>query len=96
MHRRVANYPTRLNDGWIDGWIEGLIDVEYCFALRCAAMADTHTTPPHTIPYVTADQVRAALPYPALIDALGIAFGEADQVQVPRRHAHALPDDATL
>ena len=48
------------------------------------------------IPFVAADQVRAALPYPALMDALRVAFAEADQVQVPRRHAHPLPDDATL
>jgi len=83
-------------EGWIEGWIDGLIDVECCFALRCAAMAATHIIPSHTIPYVTADQVRAALPYPTLMDALRIAFAEADQVQVPRRHAHTLPDDATL
>ena len=68
-----------------------LIDVWYCFALRCAAMVETHM-----IPFVAADQVRAALPYPALMDALRVAFAEADQVQVPRRHAHLLPDDATL
>ena len=48
------------------------------------------------IPFVAADQVRVALPYPALIDALHVAFAEADQAQVPRRHAHQLPDDATL
>ena len=48
------------------------------------------------IPFVAADQVRAALPYPALMDALCVAFAEADQVQVPRRHAHPLPGDATL
>ena len=48
------------------------------------------------IPFVAADHVRAALPYPALIDALRAAFAEADQAQVPRRHAHQLPDDATL
>lgn len=48
------------------------------------------------IPFVAADPVRAALPYPALMDALRVAFAEADQVQVPRRHAHLLPDDATL
>lgn len=68
-----------------------LIDVWCCFALRCAAMAETHT-----IPFIAADQVRAALPYPALIDALRVAFAESDQVQVPRRHAHLLPGDATL
>ncbi len=60
-----------------------LIDVWCCFALRCAAMAETPM-----IPFVAADQVRAALPYPALMDALRVAFAEADQVQVPRRHAH--------
>ena len=54
-------------------------------------MAETHT-----IPFVAADQVRAALPYPALMDALRVAFAEADQAQVPRRHAHPLPGDATL
>ena len=48
------------------------------------------------IPFVAADQVRAALPYPALMDALRVAFAEADQAQVPRRHAHLLPGDATL
>ena len=48
------------------------------------------------IPFVAADQVRAALPYPALMDALRVAFAEADQAQVPRRHAHPLPGDATL
>ena len=48
------------------------------------------------IPFVAADQVRAALPYPALIDALSAAFAESDQAQVPRRHAHPLPGDATL
>jgi len=54
-------------------------------------MAETQT-----IPFIAAHQVRAALPYPALIDALRLAFAEADQTQAPRRHAHALPDDATL
>jgi alanine dehydrogenase len=54
-------------------------------------MAETHT-----IPFVAADQVRAALPYPALMDALRVAFAKADQAQVPRRHAHPLPGDATL
>jgi ornithine cyclodeaminase len=54
-------------------------------------MAETHM-----IPFVAADQVRAALPYPALMDALRVAFAEADQAQVPRRHAHLLPGDATL
>jgi ornithine cyclodeaminase len=68
-----------------------LIDVWCCFALRCAAMAETHT-----IPFIAADQVRAALPYLALIHALRVAFAESDQVQVPRRHAHLLPEDGTL
>jgi ornithine cyclodeaminase len=68
-----------------------LIDVWYGFDLRCAAMTDTNS-----IPYITADQVRAALPYPALIDTLRRAFASADQVQVPRRHAHDLGHDATL
>jgi ornithine cyclodeaminase len=54
-------------------------------------MAETHM-----IPFVAADHVRAALPYPALMDALRVAFAEADQAQVPRRHAHPLPGDATL
>jgi ornithine cyclodeaminase len=54
-------------------------------------MAETHM-----IPFVAAEQVRAALPYPALINALHVAFAEADQAQVPRRHAHPLPGDATL
>jgi len=76
---RAPNYPMRLIDVW------------YCFALRCAAMTETRT-----IPFIAADQVRAALPYPALIDALRVAFAESDQVQVPRRHAHLLPEDATL
>ena len=48
------------------------------------------------IPFVAADHVRASLPYPALMDALRVAFAEADQAQVPRRHAHLLPGDATL
>ena len=68
-----------------------LIDVRYGFDLRCAAMTDTNS-----IPYIAADQVRVALPYPALIDALRRAFASADQVQVPRRHAHDLSHDATL
>lgn len=68
-----------------------LIDVRYGFDLRCAAMTDTNS-----IPYIAADQVRVALPYPALIDALRRAFASADQVQVPRRHAHDLGHDATL
>lgn len=68
-----------------------LIDVWYCFGLRCAAMSESHS-----IPFIAAAQVRAALPYPALMEALRRAFADADQVQVPRRHAHALPGDATL
>ena len=68
-----------------------LIDVWYCFRLRCAAMSESHS-----IPFIAAAQVRAALPYPALMEALRRAFADADQVQVPRRHAHALPGDATL
>lgn len=68
-----------------------LIDVWYCFRLRCAAMSESHS-----IPFIAAAQVRAALPYPALMEALRRAFADADQVQVPRRHAHALPEDATL
>jgi len=76
---RALNYPMRLIDVW------------YCFALRCAAMTETRT-----IPFIAADQVRAALPYPALIDVLRLTFAESDQVQVPRRHAHLLPEDATL
>lgn len=54
-------------------------------------MAETHT-----IPFIAADHVRAALPYPALIDALQVAFARSDEVQVPRRHAHLLPEDASL
>ena len=68
-----------------------LIDVRQRFRLRCAAMAESHT-----IPVVAADQVRAALPYPQLIEALRHAFANADQTHVPRRHAHTLGDEATL
>ena len=68
-----------------------LIDVRQRFRLRCAAMAESHT-----IPVVAADQVRAALPYPQLIEALRHAFANADQTHVPRRHAHTLGGEATL
>jgi len=44
------------------------------------------------IPFVTGAELRAALPYPALIDALRAAFGGA--MQAPTRHVHRpAPDD---
>src|SRR6478609_10314119 len=47
------------------------------------------------IPHITAAQLRAALPYPALIDALRQAFTEA--IQAPRRHVHTISEaDATV
>jgi alanine dehydrogenase len=47
------------------------------------------------IPHLTAAQLRAALPYPALIDALRLAFTEA--IQAPRRHVHTISEaDATV
>lgn len=49
-----------------------------------------------SIPYMSGEHVRAALPYPRLIDALRVAFADADQTQVPRRHAHSLSAEATL
>ena len=42
------------------------------------------------IPYLTADLLREALPYPALIDALRTAFQQ--QMVVPQRHVHPLSD----
>lgn len=68
-----------------------LIDVWHGFDLRCTAMTDTNS-----IPYIAADQVRTALPYPALIDALRRAFASTDQIQAPRRNAYDLGRDATL
>jgi ornithine cyclodeaminase len=47
------------------------------------------------IPHLTAAQLRAALPYPALIEALRLAFTEA--IQAPRRHVHTISEaDATV
>lgn len=46
------------------------------------------------LPFIAAAQVRNALPYPALIDALQSAF--AEPAQVPRRHAHDLCGEGTL
>lgn len=46
------------------------------------------------LPFVAAAQVRNALAYPALIDALRRAFVEP--AQVPRRHAHDLCGEGTL
>ncbi len=47
-----------------------------------------------TLPFIAAAQVRDALPYPALINALRQAF--AEPAQVPRRHAHDLSGQGTL
>lgn len=44
------------------------------------------------IPFITATQIRAALPYPALIDALRTIFSQ--QVEAPQRHVHQLADPA--
>ena len=44
------------------------------------------------IPFFTASQLRAALPYPALIEALRGAFRSA--MQAPTRHVHRLSDPA--
>ncbi len=47
------------------------------------------------LPYYSAEQVHAALPWPALVSALRHAF--ASDTTVPRRHAHALsPHDRLL
>lgn len=43
------------------------------------------------IPYVSAEQVRAALPYPALISALRQAF--RGDIQSPTRHVHTVSKD---
>ena len=43
----------------------------------------------------SADEVHAALPWPALVQALEAAFIAGD-TQVPLRHAHRLGDDASL
>jgi ornithine cyclodeaminase/alanine dehydrogenase-like protein (mu-crystallin family) len=42
------------------------------------------------IPHLTAAQLRTALPYPQLIDALRQAFTAS--IQAPRRHVHAVSD----
>jgi alanine dehydrogenase len=47
------------------------------------------------IAYVSGEQVRAALPYPALISALRQAFRE--KIQAPTRHVHAVSkEDGTV
>jgi alanine dehydrogenase len=47
------------------------------------------------IPYLTAPQLRSALPYPALIDALRVAFRQS--ITAPTRHVHTLSEkDATV
>jgi alanine dehydrogenase len=47
------------------------------------------------IPYVSAEQVSAALPYPALISALRQAFRE--NIQAPTRHVHTVSkQDSTV
>ncbi len=43
------------------------------------------------IPYVSAEQVRAALPFPALISALRQAF--RDDIESPTRHVHTVSKD---
>ncbi|MEO7031663.1 MAG: ornithine cyclodeaminase family protein, partial [Herbaspirillum sp.] len=40
------------------------------------------------IPFLNADQIRNALPYPVLIDALRVAF--QGDTQTPQRHVHTL------
>jgi len=47
------------------------------------------------LPYLTAEQLRCALPYPALISALKQAF--ADSIQAPARQVHTVSEqDATV
>ena len=47
------------------------------------------------LPYLSADQLRNALPYPTLIPALRQAFRES--IQAPKRHVHTLSEeDATV
>lgn len=48
----------------------------------------------HTPPFINAAQVRSALPYPGLIDALRDAF--RDPAMAPQRHAHELPGASSL
>ena len=43
------------------------------------------------IPFLNADQVRTALPYPALVDALRSAFQHT--THSPTRHVHPLDAD---
>ncbi len=47
-----------------------------------------------TLPFINGAQVRNALPYPALTDALREAFREP--AMAPQRHAHALPGGSSL
>ena len=47
-----------------------------------------------TLPFIDAAQVRRALPYPELIDALRDTFREPPLA--PQRHAHALPESSSL
>ena len=42
------------------------------------------------IPFITAAKIRAALPYPALIDALRTIFSQPQPVKAPARHVHQL------
>ena len=46
------------------------------------------------IPFITAAQIRAALPYPALIDSLRTIFSQPQPVKAPARHVHQLTDPA--
>jgi ornithine cyclodeaminase len=65
------------------------VDGNNGFRLRCASM-NTMTS----LPFISAERVGSALPYPALIEALRAAF--AAPAQVPRRHAHDLSGAGTL
>ncbi len=47
-----------------------------------------------SLPFITAVQVRTALPYPALVDALRSGF--AQPARVPQRHAYDLSGQGTL
>ncbi len=66
-----------------------IVDGRRVFRLRCAAM-DLSSS----IPFVSGERVRGALPFAALIDALRKAF--AADAHVPRRHAHDLSGQGTL
>jgi len=48
------------------------------------------------IPFISSEQLKTVLPFPALIDALRTAFQQEDMT-VPKRHVHALPvENASL